>query len=121
MIAPRAGIRKHLEHVPLLLQEVAEDALFELRGLIASNDLSAGWVVIPARADERLEEHLTPELYRIIEGAAVVEVAGVRHVVGPGSTVFVPAGVPHHIVDVTEDLGMIVAMPRERDPRAAAP
>jgi mannose-6-phosphate isomerase-like protein (cupin superfamily) len=39
--------------------------------------------------------HQENEVFFIIEGLATIEVAGVTHRAGPGTTILAPAGVPH--------------------------
>lgn len=52
--------------------------------------------------------HRQDEVYVVLDGAAVLEVAGERTPVSAGSVAYVPALVPHRFVDVTVDLRVVV-------------
>ena len=43
------------------------------------------------------EEHAGDQIVYVIEGEAVLRVAGREHRAGPGSLVTIPAGVNHHV------------------------
>jgi mannose-6-phosphate isomerase-like protein (cupin superfamily) len=43
------------------------------------------------------EEHEGDQIVYVIEGAAVVRVAGREHDAGPGALLLVPAKTPHHV------------------------
>ena len=67
--------------------------------------------------------HKTAEnIYYILKGEGITEIDGQRHLVGPGTVVFIPPGVEHGITNTGfEDLIFIVAasppqgMPRPAD------
>ena len=54
------------------------------------------------------EPHAEDEVYVISAGTAVLEIAGERHSVGPGSIAFVPARVPHRFLEISTDLRVLV-------------
>ena len=43
------------------------------------------------------------EVYLVVAGRAVLDIAGVRTSVASGSIAYLPAGVPHRFLDITED------------------
>lgn len=45
------------------------------------------------------ETHPGDQVIYLIEGQAVVRVAGKAHRVGPGGLVMIPAGAPHHVAN----------------------
>ena len=54
------------------------------------------------------EPHAEDEVYVISSGTAVLEIAGERTPVGPGSVAFVPARVPHRFLDISTELRVFV-------------
>lgn len=52
--------------------------------------------------------HGEDEIYHVVAGRGVIEIAGEDHPVEPGSVVYVPALVPHHFHTVTEALEVLV-------------
>ncbi len=71
-------------------------------------DLSAGIYEIPAAGADRQSPHTEDELYYVAAGRATIRVGDEDRAVGPGSLVFVPAGVPHRFHSITEDLSVLV-------------
>ena len=61
----------------------------------------------PGYADVQ-SPHEQDEVYVVLAGAAVVDVSGDRRPVQAGSVVYVPKGVPHHFLDVSDDLRVVV-------------
>jgi mannose-6-phosphate isomerase-like protein (cupin superfamily) len=47
-------------------------------------------------------------VYYVISGRGSITVGEEGEVVGPGSVIFVAAGVPHRFHDITEDLQVLV-------------
>src|SRR5690242_19586203 len=66
----------------------------------------------PAGSTDPQHPHAEDEVYVVSQGRARLEVAGERVDVGPGSVLFVPAGVDHHFRDITEDLQALVVWAR---------
>jgi len=59
---------------------------------------------------------IAENIYYILQGTGIVELEGVRHLVGPGKVVFVPPGVEHAIANTGfEDLIFIVAASPPQD------
>lgn len=52
--------------------------------------------------------HTEDEVYAVLSGRGMIEVAGTDQPVENGSIVYVPAGVPHHFHGVTEALRVLV-------------
>jgi mannose-6-phosphate isomerase-like protein (cupin superfamily) len=79
--------------------------------------MSAGIYGLPVDGADPQVPHHEDELYVAIEGQAVIRVADESRPIGPGSVVFVPAGVPHRFDAVTEDLRVLVVFaPSETAP-----
>ena len=71
-------------------------------------DLSVGTYSIPAGASDPQQPHSEDELYIVVGGSGRLVGAAGAVAVGPGVTVFVPAGEEHHFTDVTDDLTVLV-------------
>jgi mannose-6-phosphate isomerase-like protein (cupin superfamily) len=71
-------------------------------------DLSGGLYVLEPGATDPQSPHTEDELYIVMSGRATVTVAAERRLVGPGSVVFVAAGVEHRFVDIEERLVVLV-------------
>jgi mannose-6-phosphate isomerase-like protein (cupin superfamily) len=72
-------------------------------------DLSVGLYVLAAGQPDLQQPHTEDEVYYVISGRGRVTVGDDVRAVGPGSTVFVAATVPHRFHDITEDLTLFVA------------
>lgn len=70
--------------------------------------LSVGTYSIPAGGVDDQEPHTEDEVYLVAAGRARVTAGGRMLEVGPGTTLFVPAGEEHRFHDVTEDLALVV-------------
>jgi mannose-6-phosphate isomerase-like protein (cupin superfamily) len=75
---------------------------------LASEKLSVGLSVWPAASIDRQRPHAEDEVYYVVGGRGVIEVAGEDRPVKAGSLVFVAAGVDHHFHDIEEDLRVLV-------------
>jgi len=71
-------------------------------------DLSAGLYVLEAGGEDPQQPHDEDELYHVVDGRATIAVGSDERPVGPGSLVFVAAGVPHRFHTITERLRVIV-------------
>lgn len=58
--------------------------------------------------DDTQTPHQQNEVYVVLGGAAVLDIAGKRSAVAAGSIAYVPALVPHRFVEITDDLRVIV-------------
>ena len=84
-------------------------------------DLSAGLYVLEAGATDPQQPHHEDELYYVAAGRATISVGDEERPVGPGSLVFVAAGVPHRFHDITERLELLVVFgPAESLPEEVA-
>lgn len=71
-------------------------------------DLSAGLYELPAGGTDPQSPHTEDELYHVVSGRATIRVGDEDRPVGPGSVVFVAAGVPHRFHDIEETLVILV-------------
>jgi quercetin dioxygenase-like cupin family protein len=53
-----------------------------------------------------LHTHNCEESVMVLEGQAVVEIDGVRHLMGPNDTTWVPAGLPHRFINASNEAKM---------------
>ena len=87
--------------------------------LVRVPDLSVGVYRIAAGGHDPQGPHTEDEVYTVLSGRALIELGDDRVPVRAGSVVFVPAGLPHRFVEITERLCVVVAFgPAERS-RAA--
>jgi mannose-6-phosphate isomerase-like protein (cupin superfamily) len=83
---------------------------------VRSQALSAGVYRLGAGAVDDQSPHREDEVYVVTAGSAALDVDGVRTPVGPGAVAYVPRGVPHRFVDITEALEVqVVFAPPESD------
>jgi mannose-6-phosphate isomerase-like protein (cupin superfamily) len=75
---------------------------------VRSSELSAGLYCLPAGGLDRQSPHTEDEVYVVIRGRARIAVGAEDAAVGPGSVVFVAAGIDHRFHDIEEDLSVIV-------------
>jgi mannose-6-phosphate isomerase-like protein (cupin superfamily) len=110
--------------VPVALRPVGEashelldlDALVEearrsgdaWREFLRAGMFSAGIYRLAAGAADPQTPHEEDEVYLVLTGRAVLEVAGERHPVGRGSVAFVAKRVEHRFTDIDEDLEVLV-------------
>jgi mannose-6-phosphate isomerase-like protein (cupin superfamily) len=87
---------------------------------VRTTDLSVGLYELPAGGVDRQSPHTEDEIYYVVRGAATIRVDSTEHRVGPGSIIFVPAGVVHQFHDIEADLVIVVAFgPAEASRRGA--
>ena len=72
-------------------------------------DLSVGLYVLPAGGVDRQQPHTEDEVYVVMSGRATIRVGDEDRPVGPGSVVFVAAGVEHRFHSIEEELRLLVA------------
>jgi mannose-6-phosphate isomerase-like protein (cupin superfamily) len=57
-------------------------------------------------------KHVQPELYHILSGRGTVEISGVKHDVGPGTTLLIPGDAEHGVFNYgSEDLKWLYVFP----------
>lgn len=94
----------------------SRDGLLELHAgegrpyaeLLRVEALSAGIYKLAAGATDPQTPHREDEVYVVVAGAGAVEIAEKRNAVSAGTVVYVPRGVQHRFVDITEDLEVLV-------------
>jgi mannose-6-phosphate isomerase-like protein (cupin superfamily) len=78
--------------------------------------LSMGLYVLPAGGNDPQTPHDEDEVYHVVSGRAVLQVAGRDQPVQAGSTVFVAQKVEHHFHSIDEELTALVFFaPAETD------
>jgi mannose-6-phosphate isomerase-like protein (cupin superfamily) len=70
--------------------------------------LSTGLYVLPAGGTDPQQPHSEDEVYYVVGGQAQIRVAGEDRSVGPGSLVFVAAGMEHRFHTIAEELTVLV-------------
>jgi mannose-6-phosphate isomerase-like protein (cupin superfamily) len=70
--------------------------------------MSVGVYVLPAGGVDPQKPHTEDEVYYVVSGRGTVIVADEERRVGPGSLVFVAAGVEHRFHLIDEDLTLLV-------------
>ncbi len=76
--------------------------------LFRETSMSVGVYVLRAGDVDPQSPHRQDEAYVVMRGRARLRVGDTVTGVGPGSVVFVPAGVEHRFVDIDEDLHVVV-------------
>jgi mannose-6-phosphate isomerase-like protein (cupin superfamily) len=71
-------------------------------------DLSAGLYALPAGAADPQRPHREDEVYLVTTGRGSIRVGAEDHAVGPGTLIYVPAGVEHRFHSLSEDLTVLV-------------
>ncbi len=93
--------------LPQVLAERADSQKPYLE-FLRTTSLSLGVYVLPAGGVDPQKPHTEDEIYYVISGMATMSVADEERLIGPGSTVFVAAGVEHRFHDITKDLTLLV-------------
>ena len=81
-----------------------------------SERLSLGLAFWPVGVPDTQQPHPEDEVYYVVEGRGKIRVADGDRELGPGSLVYVAAGVEHRFHDVEEDLKVLVFWSPPRDP-----
>jgi mannose-6-phosphate isomerase-like protein (cupin superfamily) len=89
------------------------------REVVRSAALSAGVYALDRGAVDGQQPHAEDEVYVVVSGSAVLDVDGTRTEVAPGSVAFVPAGLAHSFVDISEDLRVAVVFAPPETPGPA--
>jgi mannose-6-phosphate isomerase-like protein (cupin superfamily) len=76
--------------------------------LIRVPAMSAGLYVLQPGEPDRQAPHREDELYYVIGGKAMIRVGKEDQPVGPGSAIFVAAGVEHNFHSITAELRVLV-------------
>jgi mannose-6-phosphate isomerase-like protein (cupin superfamily) len=75
---------------------------------LRASTLSLGLYALQAGQDDPQKPHAEDEVYYVVEGKGAMQVGTESRPVGPGSIVFVGAGVEHRFHTITEDLSILV-------------
>ncbi len=75
---------------------------------VGTRSFTSGITTFPPRAAIRLHTHNVEEAVTILEGEAQVDVADQSYRVKRLDTTFVPAGVPHRFVNITDGIMRIL-------------
>ena len=70
--------------------------------------MSAGLYDLPAGGQDDQTPHDSDEAYYVIRGRAVFRADRKSTAVGPGSVIYVRAGVEHRFAEIEEDLQLLV-------------
>jgi mannose-6-phosphate isomerase-like protein (cupin superfamily) len=70
--------------------------------------MSVGVYVLPAGATDPQSPHTEDEMYYVLSGRGRMKSGQEDQVVGPGTVIFVAAGVDHHFYEVIENLTVLV-------------
>lgn len=71
-------------------------------------ELSVGTYSLARGADDGQSPHTEDEVYVVVSGRASFRDASGTVRIGPGDTLFVPAGMAHRFIDIEEDLTLVV-------------
>jgi len=83
-----------------------------------ANRLSVGLYALEAGAADPQTPHTEDEIYYIVSGSGMIQVAGEDHPVGAGSVIYVDEQVDHRFHSITEELKIIVVFAPPRRSRA---
>ena len=87
---------------------------------LRADRLSVGLYVLPTGSTDPQQPHTEDEVYYIVEGSGVIQVADEARPVGTGSVVYVDEGVEHRFHSITQDLKVLVVFVPPRRSRAAS-
>ena len=76
--------------------------------VLSSDLLSVGVYVLPAGGEDTQTPHREDEVYYVVRGSARFRAGAEEAAVGPGSLLFVTAGVDHRFFDIEEELVIVV-------------
>ncbi|HID51068.1 MAG TPA: cupin domain-containing protein [Anaerolineae bacterium] len=75
---------------------------------IRESSMSMGLYFLAEGSKDFQRPHNEDEVYYILTGHAMLQVADEVQPVQPGSIIFVPARIPHHFFNIVEDLTTLV-------------
>ena len=87
---------------------------------LRASSLSAGLYVLPVGAIDTQQPHTEDEVYYVVQGRGMVQVASENRAIEPGTTIFVPARVAHRFHTITEELVLLVFFAPAEGSRAAS-
>lgn len=75
---------------------------------LCESSMSMGLYFLAADSKDFQQPHNEDEVYYILTGHAMLQVADEVRPIQPGSIIFVPARTPHHFFNIVEDLTTLV-------------
>ncbi|NBM15531.1 cupin domain-containing protein [Streptomyces sp. GC420] len=87
-------------------ERVANDGAY--LQFLRERNMSVGLYALNAGETDPQQPHGQDEVYMVMSGRASITVGMETTVVGRGSVVYVPAGVPHKFHHISEDLRVLV-------------
>ncbi len=97
---------KAFELDDLLFQQKTERRAY--LEFLRQSSMSVGLYTLPAGGVDRQKPHAEDEMYYVIRGHGVINVAGEDRTVQAGSSVFIAAGVEHYFHVIEEELVILV-------------
>ncbi|PKB72424.1 MAG: cupin [SAR202 cluster bacterium Io17-Chloro-G6] len=85
---------------------------------LRANRLSVGLYVLGAGATDPQAPHTEDEIYYIVSGSAMIQVAGEDRPVSTGSVIYVDEHVDHRFHSITEQLKVVVVFAPPRRSQA---
>ncbi|MCB9437164.1 MAG: cupin domain-containing protein [Anaerolineales bacterium] len=90
----------------IITEQVTSDPLYH--EFLRVPAMSLGLYILPAHSTDPQQPHNEDEVYYVVSGRGMIEVAGENQSVQSGTIVYVPAHAPHHFHSITEDLTIVV-------------
>lgn len=90
------------------LQEARRQRCKSYLEFLRHPSMSVGIYELTAESADLQQPHTEDEIYYVVDGRAQIHVGGEDRAVGPGSIVFVAAGVEHRFHSIEEDLSVLV-------------
>jgi mannose-6-phosphate isomerase-like protein (cupin superfamily) len=75
--------------------ETIDQSLQQFHRLMSTPDLSIGVLRVHPGGLDMQGTHSQDEVYAVVGGRGLLRLGDVDHAVGPGSIIYVPAGLPH--------------------------
>ncbi|MGE0144911.1 MAG: cupin domain-containing protein [Planctomycetota bacterium] len=108
------------QNLPELEQKLNESGRNWLP-FLDTRSLTCGLYTLKAGSDDNQSPHALDEIYYVVRGVAKLSIGKganvARHSARAGTILHVPAGVPHHFVDIEEDLTTLVFFSKARATR----
>ena len=70
--------------------------------------MSGGIYILPGGGEDDQVPHREDEIYVVIRGTGMIQVADETQAIGPGSVIYVAANVEHRFFDFPDDLEILV-------------
>jgi mannose-6-phosphate isomerase-like protein (cupin superfamily) len=86
----------------------ADNGAHTMKTVVKGDSMRVSVAVWPANSTDDQDTHDEDEVYYVVSGRAKLSTEGKDRDVGPGTTIFMPAGVDHHFHSIEEDLKVLV-------------